>query len=68
VTKTVRIENADSGTSKKVVIEQFQTGPDGDRKISEQVLTNPADLATFHVHDSNWLKIREVPIETKGDA
>lgn len=61
MTKTVRIENADSGTDKKIIVEVWQNGrynQDGGL-VKTIELKNPTDLATEVVYQGVFIVIRE---------
>ncbi len=62
MTKRVRVENADTGTDIKLVVELIEIDPRTREEtvISSTVLTNPADLAEFYIWNNRYLKVREV--------
>ena len=64
MTKSVRIENADPGTTKKVVIERHNLGTDGvDVLHSVSELRSPTSQVTEYLTDSMFLVIREETIQ-----
>ena len=60
MTKSVRIENADT-SSYKVSVEVWQKGIDGapDALASSTPLDNPAAMGTFYIHSHQYLIVRE---------
>ena len=62
MTKRVRVENADTGTDIKLVVELIEIDPRTREEtvIGSTVLTNPADLAEFYIWNNRYLKVREV--------
>jgi hypothetical protein len=66
MTKMVRVENADSGTEHKLVVEIWEKGrvlPDGntepDTKVDERQLDYPADLSEVAVWGGRYLVVKE---------
>ena len=66
MTKTVRIENADSGTDKKVVIEMFSNVDNSFVRSYE--LLHPTAQIEVAMHDGNYITVREETINvSKND-
>jgi len=68
MTKTVRIENADTNTNVKVIVEVWEKGytaADGSEvpdRITETVpLDHPTFMATKGITSTRWLVVKEVP-------
>jgi hypothetical protein len=70
MTKNVRVENGDSNTSYKIVVEKWNKGdPNSDPPVPDtmekhEVLSNPADLNQYGLHSGNYLKVYETPAES----
>jgi hypothetical protein len=68
MTKRVRVENADSGTSFKVVVQVWDKsfGPGEidrpDTLVSEHILHNPCDITGYDVYitDTRYLIVKEL--------
>ena len=62
MTKRVRIENADAGKDVELVVELIEIDPRTREEtvITSTKLTNPADLAEFHIWNNRYLKVSEV--------
>ena len=62
MTKAVRIENADTNTSFKVVVEVWNKGADGapDTHETDYILPNPADMTSgLYLTSTRYLVIKE---------
>lgn len=63
MTKTVRIENADT-TDYKIVVENWEKGKDGapDWKYFEEPLNYPTAVIEAKINERRYLIIREAPL------
>jgi hypothetical protein len=61
MTKTVRVENADTNTSKIVIVESWERNPEsGEWRITgSEKLGHPTHLANFTLWEGKELRIRE---------
>ena len=61
MTKSIRVENADT-SEWKVVVQVWQKGigSEPDVMSSEHKLDSPADMITEYVHGSQYLVVKEV--------
>lgn len=58
MTKNVRIENADNA-SYKVVVEVYDTRPDGDVLVKTIPLDHPTAMCTEYLTSTRYFKIKE---------
>lgn len=63
MTKSIRIENADT-SAYKVVVETWEKGLDGDRdvKVGEHPLDHPTSMVTLSIWSNRYLVVRESPL------
>lgn len=67
MTKTVRIENADTSPY-KIVIEAQEKNADGEYKtINKSILRNPTDITAMTIWSSKRLVVREYDNELDKD-
>lgn len=59
MTKQVRVENADTNESKKVIVETWNVYPEGDKKVSEQELSCAAALGAFTLTSHQYIVVKE---------
>jgi hypothetical protein len=61
MTKAVRIENADTNPSKRLVVEIWENRNDLQLVLMHTFnLEHPTDITTQYLHKSNFIKIYEV--------
>ena len=59
MTKQVRVENADTNESKKVVVEIWNVYPEGDKKVSEQEHSYDTSLGAFTLTTHQYIVVKE---------
>ena len=60
MTKSVRIENADTSAQYKVVVETWNKNSDGQWELkSSDLLSCPTEMKTFLLHDGQRFVVRE---------
>lgn len=65
MTKSIRVENADT-SNYRVLVQVWGNGwPIGepDELIKETILAYPTSLDTFMIHSNRWMVIKELPPE-----
>lgn len=73
MTKTVRIENADTNQSVQVLVQVWDKGhPEGapDTLAREVILVDAADICAEYLTSTRYLVVKEVPVKvlTEADA
>jgi hypothetical protein len=59
MTKSVRIENADSGVGHQLEVQLWEMSSTGPILVSRHSLGSPTDMTKLVIHSTRWIVVKE---------